>query len=252
MGDRHIIASFVRQDLRARYRGSALGILWAVLIPLGTTSIIAVVYSILWKADIHTFIPYLFSGLTPWTYLTAICDGGAYAYIGSEGYIKQLSIHNEIFPVRTATTAFINSLLFGLIAYLLVLLVLASNLLSAWMLLVIPALALYYLFGISMATIAATAQVYIRDYAPTQTLVLQALFYVTPILYDFQMMKDMGYNLIYELNPFFYLIQIMRDALMGKPAMPLYWGVATGICMVVFGCSQLLFHKTNRKIVFRL
>ena len=250
--DRYVIASFVKQDLRARYRGSALGILWAILMPLGTTSIIAAVYAILWQQDIHYFVPYLFSGLIPWTYITGACDSGVNAYISSEGYIKQLSIHNEIFPVRAATSIYINSLLFGLVAYFIVLLFLAPGMLSVWTLMLFPALLLFYLFGVSMATIAASAQVYIRDYAPTQSLILQALFYVTPILYDYQMMDSMGYDLIYKLNPFFYLIQIMRDALMGHPANALYWGIAAAICLMVFACSQLVFCKTNRKIVFRL
>ncbi len=127
----------------------------------------------------------------------------AHLHMASEGYIKQLSIHNEIFPVRAATSTFINSLLFGLIAYFLMLLVLAPGMLSLWTLLLFPALLLYYVFGVSMATIAASAQVYIRDYAPTQSLILQALFYITPILYDFNMMRDMGYSLIYTMNPFF-------------------------------------------------
>lgn len=252
ISDRYIIASFVKQDLRARYRGSTLGILWAILTPLGTTSIIAAVYSILWKTDIHYFVPYLFSGLVPWTYITSVCDSGTSAYMTSEGYIKQLSIHNEIFPVRAATSTFINSLLFGLIAYFLMLLVLAPGMLSLWTLLLFPALLLYYVFGVSMATIAASAQVYIRDYAPTQSLILQALFYITPILYDFNMMRDMGYSLIYTMNPFFYLIQIMRDSLMGQPANPKYWLVAACICLAVFAGSQIVFYKTNRKIVFRL
>lgn len=252
IADRYIIASFVKQDLRARYRGSMLGILWAILTPLGTSCIIAAVYSILWKADIHHFVPYLFSGLVPWTYITSVCDSGTAAYTTSEGYIKQLSIHNEIFPVRAATLTFIHTLLFGLVAYFLMLLVLARDMLSPWTLLIFPALLLYYVFGVSTATIVASAQVYVRDYAPTQSLVLQALFYITPILYDFNMMRDMGYSLIYVMNPFFYFIQIMRDSLMGRPANPQYWLVAVCICLVVFAGSQIVFYKTNRKIVFRL
>lgn len=249
---RYIIKGLVRQDLKARYRGSALGMLWAIVMPLGMTLIIAAVYSLLWKNDIHYFVPYLFSGLTPWTFLTVCCDMGALAYIGAEGYIKQIPVHIEIFPVRTTTVAFINNLLFGLVAYFVTLICLSPHMLTPWTLTLIPALALFYLFGLSMGMIAATAQVYIRDYAPLQSLIFQAMFYVTPILYDFNMLSEMGFSVIYRANPFFYLIQVMRDALMGQQPNPVFWGTAAVITAGVFCVAQNLFARTKDKIVFRL
>lgn len=249
---RYIIRGFVRQDLKARYRGSALGLLWAIVTPLGMTLIIAAVYSLLWKSDIHYFVPYLFSGLTPWTFMTICCDMGSVSYIGAEGYIKQIPIHIEVFPVRSTTVAFVNNLLFGLVAYFVTLICLSPQMLTPWTLMVFPALLLFYLFGLSIGMIAATAQVYIRDYAPLQSLVLQALFYVTPILYDFNMLADMGFSVIYRINPFFYLIQVMRDALMGQPANPVFWGTAVAITAGVFCIAQILFARTKNKIVFRL
>lgn len=249
---RYIIKGFVRQDLKARYRGSALGILWAIVTPLGMTLIIASVYSLLWKNDIHYFVPYLFSGLTPWTFLTLCSDMGANSYIGAEGYIKQIPIHIEIFPVRSTTVALINNLLFGLVAYFATVLVLSPTMFTPWTLMTVPAIVIFYLFGLSMGIIAATAQVYIRDYAPMQSLIFQALFYVTPILYDYSILEEMGYEFIYKFNPIFYLIQIMRDALMGKAADPALWGIAVAITATVFLISQLILARTKNKIVFRL
>ena len=64
---RYIIVSLAVQDIRNRYRRSAFGVLWSVLMPLGLALIIASVYTIIWKTDIQTFLPFLLSGLTPWT-----------------------------------------------------------------------------------------------------------------------------------------------------------------------------------------
>lgn len=250
--NRYIVSSFVRQDLKARYRGSILGMLWAVVMPLGMTMIIASVYSLLWKSDIRYFVPYLFSGLTPWTYLTLCGEAGAMSYIGAEGYIKQLPIDIEVFPIRSTTVVFINNLLFGLVAYFAVVFCLARDMLSPWTLMMFPALLLFYLFGISLALLAASAQVYVRDYAPLQSLAFQALFYVTPILYDFNMLSDMGYAFIYKINPFFYLIQVIRDALMGAPADWRLWSIAAVFVAGMFIFSQIVFERTKKKIVFRL
>lgn len=249
--NRHIILALVQKDLVVQYRRSFLGVLWAVLMPLGVTLIIAFIYSTLWSQEITYFVPYLFSGLTPWTFLVEACRGGAMSYISAEGYIKQLPIDLEIFPTRTTLTAMVN-LLMGLVAYVIVLLILSPRYLTVWSLMTFPALLVFFLLGLSLATIAATAQTYVRDFDPLQSLLLQGLFYITPILYDFNMIRARGMSFVYQYNPFFYFIQILREALMGQAPNGQLWLIALGILAVVLSFAVWLFLRTKRKIAFKL
>ena len=248
---RNIITSLVRQDLRSKYRGSVLGMFWTVLIPLGITLIMATVYSILWESDITYFIPYLFSGLTPWNYITDSCLGGSNSYIAAEGYIKQLPIDIQIFPVRYALGSWI-SLLLGLLAYFVTTFFINSSMFTWYMLMAVPALFLFLLLGIVLSTLCSTAQVYLRDFTPMMSIILQGMFYVTPILYEYERMKDRGMSFIYEYNPFFYPIQMLRDALMGKPPAANTWGGTLVFLLCLLPLSLYVFKRTHTKISFKL
>ncbi|MBA4347979.1 MAG: hypothetical protein C0413_03915 [Clostridiales bacterium] len=250
---RYIIVSLALQDIRNRYRRSIFGILWSVLMPLGLALIIASVYTIIWKTDIKTFLPFLLSGLTPWSFISGCSTNGAMAYLSAEGYIKQLPVKLELFPVRVMLGALIE-LLFGLIAFFVIVLLFNPALITFNLFLIPVALIIYMIAGTAMATIAATLQTFIRDYAPLQTLLLQAFFYVTPIIFTTEILAQRGANfeLIYKFNPFYYFLQIMRDALLGNRPDLVTWLVAVGLSLGLLFVAILLVQKTRKQIVFKL
>jgi len=250
---RYIIVSLALQDIQNRYRRSIFGVLWSVLMPLGIALIIASVYTIIWKTDIKTFLPFLLSGLTPWSFISGCAANGAMAYLSAEGYIKQLPVKIELFPVRVMLVAMIE-LMFGLIAFFLIVLIFNPALITFNLFLIPVALIIYMIAGTAMATIAATMQTFIRDYAPLQTLLLQAFFYVTPIIFTTEILAQRGANfeLIYKFNPFYYFLQIMRDALLGNRPDSTTWLVAVGLSLGLLCIAILLVQKTRKLIVFKL
>jgi len=250
---RYIIMSLAVQDIRNRYRRSIFGVLWSVLMPLGLALIIASVYTIIWKTDIKTFLPFLLSGLTPWSFISGCSTSGAMAYLSAEGYIKQLPVKIELFPVRVMLGSLIE-FLFGLIAFFLIVLIFNPALITLNLLLLPAAILIYMIAGTAMATVAATLQTYIRDYAPLQTLLLQAFFYVTPIIFTTDIIAQRGANfeLIYKFNPFYYFLQIVRDSLLGNRPDPITWLVAGILSIGLLCLAIVLVQKTRKQIVFKL
>lgn len=250
--DRFILLSLVNNDLRMKYRRSKLGILWSVLMPLGLSLIIGGVYSIIYNADPKKFIPMIFAGLNPWIFLSGTADGGTVAFIGAEGYLKQTSVNAQIFPLRIVLVNFAN-LLYALLAFLTVYLFLQPDLIGPKILMVIPGLILIFCFALSMANIAATINLYIRDYQPMQSLLMQGIFYATPILYPAEMLLERGFSVLYRLNPFYYFIEIVKVPIQGVsiPGWHIY-AVATVIALTVFMISIVLVMRTKKGIAFRL
>jgi ABC-type polysaccharide/polyol phosphate export permease len=250
---RYIIISLAVQDIRNRYRRSVFGVLWSILMPLGLALIIASVYTIIWKTNIQTFLPFLLSGLTPWNFISACSSNGAMAYLSAEGYIKQLPVKIELFPVRVMLGSLIE-LMFGLIAFFIIVIIFNPALITINLLFVPAALIVYMVAGTAMATIAATLQTFVRDYAPLQTLLLQAFFYVTPIIFTTDIIAQRGVNfeLIYKINPFYYFLQIMRDSLLGNQPDPVTWLIAIVISIALLLIAILLVQKTRKQIVFKL
>lgn len=249
---RFILKSLVQKDLKNRYRKSFLGVAWSILTPLGMVLIIGSVYSIIWSQDPRVFIPMLFAGLTPWLFLTGTAEGGAMCFAAAEGYIKQTMTNIEIFPLRSALVAFVN-LLYSVIAFFVAYFFLAPEKYSLNMLMLFPGLVILFTFGAGVATIAGVINTHVRDYQPLQSLVLQGMFYATPIIYPAEMLAEKGYSLIYLLNPFYYMIEVVRAPMIGGkiPSLQIYI-TAIAIALTVALIGVYLIRKVGRNLVFRL
>lgn len=249
---RYILKNLVIQDLKARYRNSILGMAWTFLTPLGLVLIIGSVYSIIFGQRMEEFVPYLFSGLIPWIFIQSCADGGTACFIGAQGYIKQTQTPLEIFPIRTALGAFVN-LIISLGVFWIVYLFLAPKNFSVNMLLVFPALIIWILFGITWATLAGFAHVYVRDFGPIQSLVLQGLFYASPVIYPVEMIMDKGFDWLLYINPIYYFYDILRYPLLGEsPTNNYSYLVCTTIVLIMFMLSVYLTEKIGRRIAYRI
>ena len=229
--DRFILSSLVKTDLNLKYKKSILGVAWSILTPLGLVIIIGIVYSIIFNMKMEDFIPSLFAGLNPWIFLSASADGGTMAFIGAEGYLKQTATNAQIFPIRNVLVNFIN---FG-------------------MLMAIVGLMINLIFAIASSNIAAVINLKIRDFQPLQSLFYQGLFYATPIIFPAKILKEKGFEFLYRINPFYYMIEVIKTPLLGEklPSMDVYL-IAIAISVVCFLFSIFLVMKEKKNIAFRL
>lgn len=244
--------SLVNKDLQMKYRRSKLGVAWAVLMPLGLSIIIGSVYSIIFNSNPKEFIPLIFSGLNPWLFISGTADAGTVAFIGAEGYLKQTNTNAQIFPLRATLMNFVN-LLYALIAFLAIYLFLQPAKFGAAMLMVIPGLAIMFVFTLGLANIAASINLSIRDYQPMQSLMFQGLFYATPIIFSASMLEERGFAMVYQANPFYYILEIVKTPIQGEMVTPANtYFIAAGIALVVFCISVVVVMRTKKGIAFKL
>ncbi len=250
--DRYILSSLVNKDLQMKYRRSKLGVAWSVLTPLGLVLIIGGVYSIIFGADPKEFIPMLFAGLNPWLFLSGTADGGTMSFIGAEGYLKQTTVNAQIFPIRIALVNFVN-LLYSLLAFFTIYLFLQPHLFSAKMLMCVPGLALMFLFCVGLANLAAMINLNVRDYQPLQSLIIQGLFYATPVIYQASMLEEKGFGIVYRINPFYYMLEIVRTPMLGNtvPSAETYF-IAAVIAFGVYVVSVFVVMRGKKTIPFKL
>ncbi len=249
--DRHIVFSLVNKDLQMKYRRSKLGVFWAILMPMGLAVIIGAVYAIVFSSDPREFIPLIFAGLNPWLFLSGTADGGTMAFIGAEGYLKQTNVNAQIFPLRVTLVNFVN-LLYALLAFLAVYIFLRPQWFGPQMLMTIPGLIIMFVFSWGMANISAVANLKLRDYQPMQSLVFQGLFYATPIIFPASMLAEKGFALVYQVNPFYYMLEIVKSPIQGKPVESSVYLVAVVLALVLFAGSIRLVMKTKKGIAFKL
>ena len=234
-----------------KYRRSKLGVAWSVLMPLGLALIVGGVYSILFSTPPRQLIPLIFASINPWIFMSGTADAATMAFPAAEGYIKQSTVSSIIFPLRTALTNFV-TLLYSVITFFGIYLFLEPNRFGPIMLLCIPGLLIMFLFSLGLANMTSVINLHIRDFAPLQSLVFQGLFYATPIIYDAQVIADRGYAIVYEINPFFYMLEVVRRPMLGSAPEIRYYLVAIVLSFLVFTAGVSVQVRNRKSIAFLL
>ncbi len=250
--NRYLLKVLVQRDVLMKYRRSSLGILWAVLTPLGLAIIVGGVYAILFGSSPRALIPLIFASINPWTFMSGTADVSTGCFMAAEGYIKQSSVGTIIFPLRTTLSNFVN-LLYSTLTFFVIYLFVEPDLFGWKMLMVLPGLWLMLLFALGLSNITSIINLYFRDFAPIQSLLLQGLFYATPIIFDSRILDEKGFSMVYKINPFYYMIEVVRRPMLGEelPNIQCYL-IAIFITVITVLVGIRLQVKYRNKIVFQM
>lgn len=228
-----IAYQLARLDILRRYTATMLGIVWAILAPLLMSAVIGIVFSNLFGQKLQEFLPYLFLNLTLWAFFAASIDSGAIAFLAAEGYIKQIArVSFWTYPLRMVFAAFF-TLLLGLLAVAVVLLLFGGHVSATW-LLIIPGLLAWLVFGFAVCTISAVLNTWVRDFQHLQAVGVQALFYATPVMFPAALLVQHRLGWLLTFNPLYHLMMIVRVPMLNNDVPELSHYVASVICIVFF------------------
>ncbi|HEB27311.1 MAG TPA: ABC transporter permease [Porticoccus sp.] len=247
---RNVLWQLVAQQLILRYRRTALGYLWTLINPLLMMSIMALVFSTLFNADLKTFAVFLFTGMIPWNFFSSVVTQSGTSFINNEGLIKKIYLPKIIFPL-SITSALLIDTVFSFFALFIIILTLGSPL--SWAVLFIPiAFLLLFLFTLGIGLITSIATVYFRDLQYVILIIMQALFFLTPILYKPDALKGKVAWLI-TLNPVVPFIDLFRAPLY-LGSLPSQSSIILSILfsLVSITIGLIIFLWQEKKIVFRL
>ena len=245
-----LIYSFARRDLVGRYKGSALGIAWAVLTPVVMIAIFTFIFAGIFGArfgasDSHwDYALYLFCGLLPWSMFQESVQQSSNTIVAHANLVKRVVFPLETLPAAQAFAALGNQL-FATVALLIAILVIRQNLqlTALWLpLLLIPQL----LFALGAAWLIASLGVFLRDIAQGITLLLMAWMYLTPIIYPESIVPP-RFRWFIGINPFTPLVRSYRHIFLDGLA-PDWRGLAffTAIALVVFVFGYWWFARTRK------
>ncbi len=236
----HLVHTFAQRHLKTRFKGSALGWLWFFFNDTATTEIYTAVFSLIFRAvppDMGygrqgIFVLFLFSGLVFWTFFSGAITGGM-GELMSAGPILQKVYFPAYAPVLGSVWAVgtQSAIELGILAAVMLLL---GNIGLSWLAIPVWVL-LTVVFTASVAVIFAILNVYFRDLSHLVSVVLQLLFYLTPIIYPLSMVGQVKplfgrfaiADLLY-LNPLTSFVQLFRALIYELNfGTPLMWGAAT-------------------------
>ena len=249
---RHFWIHLSLADLRAKYRRSAIGVFWSILQPLGLTLLLAFVMGKLFNSPITDYAPYIFSGLILWEYIVNSAVTGTNAFINAEGYIKQISHPLTIYTIRSSLSALINLLLAFIGFILWVLVWKPENFGFAWLHL-IPAFLILFGIGFSFGTITAFINTKFRDFQQMLVLVLQAVWYVSPIFFEPKLFHSVKASYLIELNPVYHILNLFRAPMLygASPTLNDYL-FSFGTFIVLSLIALWYIKRDEKKIIFYL
>lgn len=204
---RELIWALALKELKIRYKRSVLGFLWALLNPMLLMLILTMVFSTIMLQNITHYAIFLLSVLLPWTFFAQSLSYAADSIVGNGDLIKKVRVAKLVFPVAAVISNMIN-LLLSLIPLVLIVLVMRHPFYITWLYLPVPLLALT-IFTLGGTFFFAAANVYYRDVAHILQIVLQAWFYVTPILYTIDLFPH-KYQWLFKLNPVIFVLNGFR------------------------------------------
>lgn len=247
---RYLLSQLVRQHVTARYRRTILGFLWTLVNPLLTMAITATVFSLVLGLDIREFSVFLFAGNVPWTLIYGCATRASGAIVANEGLIKKIYVPQQIFPISASLGMLIDTI-FSMGSLLVIALLVGAKASLALLFLPISLLILYG-FCVGLTLTFSVLFVYFRDMEHITTVILQGVYYLTPILYPLTRIPE-KYVWIFYLNPLVYFIELFRNpicyqALPSVQALAVC-GVSTVLMLLV---ANWTFLRCQRDLIFRL
>lgn len=199
-------------EFKLRYFGSALGYLWQLMRPLMLFGVLYVVFSQVLRFDTGAkYYPVaLLSGIVLFMCLSESTGGAVTSLVDRENLVRKVQFPRLVVPLSVVLTALMN-LGMNLVAVLVFLLAAGGEVRLTW--LEIPLLvALLALFASGLATWLSALFVRYRDVDPIWSVVLQMLFYATPIFYTIDAVNNTTLERILICNPLAVVIQQFRHA----------------------------------------
>jgi ABC-2 type transport system permease protein len=252
---RELLVLLVRRELKARYKDSVLGFLWSLIRPL---AILLVYYVAIGKflgaeRSIPDFAIYIFTGLTAWQFFTEVVSGGTGCIVGNAGLIKKVYLPREVFPLSV-----VGSALFTLATQFVILtiaLVAAGAVPTGSRLLFVPlSLLVLIVYATALALVLSAVNVYLRDVQYLVEIGLTVLFWSTPVVYSWELVRsvvsDGALQQLYLANPITAAVMGMQRGLwVAGTDQPFPDGLAArllimlGIGLVLLWLAQRLFAR---------
>ncbi|HEX7390627.1 MAG TPA: ABC transporter permease [Acidiphilium sp.] len=201
-------------DIRLRYRGSALGPFWLTLSTAVMIGAMAFLYADLFHAKIHTYIPYLTVSIILWNYLNLMVSEGCTCFTQVESMVRGIRMP---FTVHAARSVIRNTIILGhnvvVVVAVFAIMGIPVSLKSLW---AIPAFLLWVIDGFAISLLLGAFCARFRDVPQIIMSVMQIAFFVTPIMWYTKLLDGHpAGELLIHLNPFYYLLEIVRGPLLG-------------------------------------
>jgi lipopolysaccharide transport system permease protein len=202
-----IVRTLIERELRIRYKGSQLGMLWAVLSPLGTVVILHVLFTQIVPLNIPHYAAFIYSGLLPWAWFQTAVQTSAATLLDNRDLVRKPFFPRPLLPAVVTGS---NFLLYLLAAPVLMATMLVEGVTPGPALLLLPLVwVAQAVVTLACAMLVAALGVLMRDIQHLLGVGMLLWFYLTPIFYDLERVGPER-AWMFALNPMATIVQAHR------------------------------------------
>ena len=210
---RELLKTNVKKEIRVKYKGSVLGVLWSFLNPLLMVAVYAIVFPYLMRTTQENYLIFLITGIIPWIFFTTVVTSGCNCVWINGGIIKKVYFPREILPISVVLSALVNFLISCII---ILIFVIFGGIGVSVQILWLPVIAIIQsALSLGLLFILSAINVYIKDIEYIVQFIMNLLFYATPIVYDVTMIPE-RFRWILYLNPMAHFLDAYRAIFYSK------------------------------------
>ncbi|MGN0437442.1 MAG: ABC transporter permease [Lachnospiraceae bacterium] len=247
--NKKLILQLAKNDFKTRFAGSYLGVVWAFVQPIVTVVLYWFVFQVGLRAQSPANVPFvlwLLAGLVPWFFFFESWNNGTVSLLDYQYLVKKVVFQIDILPAVKVFSALFVHMFFVLFTLILYACYGLFPDLYTLQVLYYSICTLVLALGLSYITSAVIC--FFRDLLQIIGIILQVAMWVTPIMWNFDMLKKLPewVKTVFQLNPIFYIVQGYRDSLADKiwfwerPGYTLYFWVLT---ILIFVAGVRVFKK---------
>ena len=248
-GRRHFILAFSSAKLMSQYSQAKLGQVWQVATPLLNAAVYYLIFGLILQSgrgmSREVFIPFLVTGVFVFTFTQSSVMAGVRAISGNVGLVRALHFPRASLPISFALQQ-LQQLLFSMIVLVIIAVAFWSYPSLKW-LLVIPALAMQFVFNTGMALIMARLGSKTPDLAQLMPFVMRTWMYASGVMFSITVMlkgKPPWIGHVLQYNPAAIYMDLVRYALVdgyGTSNLPSHVWIAALLWAVLIGCAGFVY-----------
>ena len=245
-----LLYELISRDFKVKYKRSILGVLWSLLYPILTMTVMALVFSNVFKFSTPgvNYLVYLLTGLVMFNYFNEASNLAMSSVVANFGLINKIYIPKYIFPISKCLFVGINFLLTLIPLYAIIFI--TGTQLNIYHLLLPYAFLCLFIFTVGMGLILSAVSVFLRDMFYIYGIVMTLWMYLTPIMYDINMISQ-EMQVFFKLNPLYHYINFARRIILyNEIPTPFTFAVCAITSLVVLLIGIVVFKKNQDKFIY--
>ena len=245
-----LLRQLVSRDFKVKYKRSVLGIVWSLLYPVLTMSVMALVFTNVFKMNVPgvSYLAYLMTGLVLFNYFSEASNLAMSSVVANFSLINKVYLPKYIFPFSKCVFVMINFVL-SLIPLYAIIIFTGTGL--CWQHILLPfSYICLFMFTIGISFILATVSVFLRDMFYIYGVLITLWQYLTPIMYDVSFI-DSKLVVLLKFNPLYWYVKFVRDIVLyhATPTLNVWiYSFASGLIFLVLGI--IVFKKNQNKFIY--